>query len=99
EVAQHADIEEIDRTGLAGERYEFRFPDAIQDDAKGALWLADPCLIGSPLVVADEDERIGKTLLEAFEPQDGLPGKAGPVEMQAAAMGRIETGYAIPVDP
>src|SRR5690606_32075174 len=73
EVPQHTDIEEVGSTRCCRGRLEFAVPDTVQDHLSPDSRLADFRLVDPPFVVADEDEGVRESLLEALQPQDRAP--------------------------
>lgn len=99
QVAQHADIEEIDGVLAGVDRIEIAVVDAVVDAFGAYAWLADATGIGLLLIVADEGERVAERLEKSLGRQDRQSRGRAVGVVQAAAMRRIEAGYAIPVDP
>jgi hypothetical protein len=96
QVAHHADVEKVGGIGLSRYRFEFRVAQAVIDQAVGHARLTDLADEGAAFVVGDEQQMIGETLHQAFEPEEQLSGHRPFVIVQSAAMRRIEAGHAIP---
>ena len=99
QIAQHADIEKIDRIRPGIDRFEVAVVDAVVDEFAAGPRLADLLLVGLALEIADEDDRVSQIFLEALDEEDDLSGQRGSAVVQAAAMRRIKAGNAIPVHP
>lgn len=99
EVPEHADIGEVDRVRSRRNGPEIALVDAVVDQPCCRYRHPHLALVGLPFEIADEDQRVGEMLLEAFQLEHRTPERGAPREMQAATMGGIEAGNAILVHP
>ena len=93
--AQGADEEEIGGVGQGGNRLELLGPETVGDDACRCARAADLGSVGVGLVLADEDEAVGHAAERPLGQEIDAAGRRRRVEMQAAAVGRVEAGYAV----
>ncbi|MNE54328.1 hypothetical protein D3C80_1491000 [compost metagenome] len=80
-------------------RCELVFLHAVVDHPRLSVWFSNLFRIGFLFVIADEAKRVSEVLKQALHIKKHATAQGVAAVVQAAPVGRIEAGYAIPVHP